>query len=416
MENNVLIEFRDVCKRFDSKVILDHVNLKIYHGQVTTIIGKSGTGKSVLLKHIIGLLKPDEGTIYYKGKPINKMSRHEWDEYISQISYMFQNNALFDSMTVFENIALPLRQTTGLSQEEILRRVMFRVEQTELGEAVDKYPAELSGGMQKRVALARALVTEPSIVLFDEPTTGQDPIRRNAIMSMVVEYQQKLGFTAVLVSHDLPDVFFISNRVLVLDEGSIVFQGSPEELDQFDHPFVDEFIASLEGFQERLTGLYSKRSFKVRYQTALRRRHPKETFTLVTFAIDRFDLVTENLGHEKAQTVIKALGEYINKHFAGVGGFSTRTARDLFLTVLPYSDLKEAEQILHDFREDLREHGLLKIGSQAGVGSKPCFEFHVFAGLAEGVTDEDIESVVASAESKRKVIARFQCEKRGDAI
>jgi phospholipid/cholesterol/gamma-HCH transport system ATP-binding protein len=416
MENNVLIEFRDVCKRFDSKVILDHVNLKIYEGQVTTVIGKSGIGKSVLLKHIIGLLKPDEGTIYYKGKPINEMSRREWDEVISRISYMFQNNALFDSMTVFENIALPLRQTTKLSQEDIKRRVMFRMEQTELVGAGDKYPAELSGGMQKRVALARALVTEPSIVLFDEPTTGQDPIRRNAIMSMVAEYQQKIGFTAVLVSHDLPDVFFISNRVLVLDEGRIVFQGSPEELDQSGHPFVDEFITSLEGFQERLTGLYSKRSFKVRYQTALRRRRPKETFTLVTFAIDQFHLVTENLGHERAQRVIKALGEYINKHFASIGGFSTRTARDLFVTVLPYSDLTEAELILNDFREDLREHGLLEIGNQAHVSSKPCFEFYIFAGLAEGMTDQDIESVVASAESRRKAIARFECEKRGDAI
>jgi len=300
-----------------------------------------------------------------------------------------------------------------LKEREIRREVMFRIEQTELSDAVDKYPAELSGGMQKRVALARALVTNPSIVLFDEPTTGQDPIRRNAILSMVAEYQRKLGFTAVLVSHDLPDVFFISNRILVLHEGKVVFQGSPEELDQCDNAFVDEFIQSLEGFQERLTGLYSKRSFKVRYQTALARGHPKETFTLVTFAIDEFGLVTENLGHEKALKMVKTLGDYINKHFADVGGFSTRTATNLFVTVLPYSDLAETEQILNDFCEDLQRQGLLEIGNQADMYSGSCFEFFVSAGLAEGRTDQDIESVVASAESKRKPIARFQCETRG---
>jgi phospholipid/cholesterol/gamma-HCH transport system ATP-binding protein len=412
MENTPLIEFKDVCKHFGSRPVLDHVNLKIFEGDVTTIIGKSGTGKSVLLKHIIGLITPEEGTICYNGNSIHEMGGRAWDEYINRISYMFQNNALFDSMNVFENIALPLRQTKKFKQEEIHRKVMFRIEQTELGDAVNKYPAELSGGMQKRVALARALVTHPSIVLFDEPTTGQDPIRRNAILSMIAEYQRKLGFTAVLVSHDLPDVFFISNRILVLHEGSVVFQGTPEELDECENPFVDEFVESLEGFQERLTGLYSKRSFKVRYQTALAHGHPKETFTLITFAIDQFDLVTEHLGHEKAQKIIRTLGNYINKHFADVGGFSTRTATDLFVTVLPYSDLEETGQILHDFSEDLKEQGLLEIGSQADVNSGSCFEFHVSAGVAEGKAEQDIESVVVSAESKRKAIARFQCENR----
>jgi phospholipid/cholesterol/gamma-HCH transport system ATP-binding protein len=412
MEDSPLIEFKDVCKAFDSKPVLDHVSFEICEGQVTTIIGKSGTGKSVLLKHIIGLIKPDEGTICYKGKPIDEMSAGEWTGYISRISYMFQNNALFDSMNVFENVALPLRQGTKLKEKEIRLEVMFRIEQNELSDAVDKYPAELSGGMQKRVALARALVTSPSIVLFDEPTTGQDPIRRNAILSLVAEYQRKLGFTAVLVSHDLPDVFFISNRILVLHEGKVLFQGSPEELEQCDNPFVDEFVQSIEGFQERLTGLYSKRSFKVRYQTALAHGYPKETFTLITFAIDHFGLVTENVGHEKAQKIIKNLGNYINKHFVDVGGFSTRTARNLFVTVLPYSGLAETKQILNDFCQDLQRQGLVEIGNLAHVNAESCFEFFISAGLAEGKTDQDIESVVASAESRRKPIARFQCEKR----
>ncbi len=278
---NALIEFKNVTKRFDNRTILDKVNLKIYEGQVTTLIGKSGVGKSVLLKHIIGLLSPDQGTILFRGKPLDGLTKPEWNMYLSQISYMFQNNALFDSMTVFENIALPLIQTTSLSQKSIEGKVMATIEQTEIGDVASKYPSELSGGMQKRVALGRALVTDPEIVLFDEPTTGQDPIRKNAILSMIAQYQRKFGFTAILISHDLPDVLFISNRILILYEGAIIFQDKPEALDRFEHPFVDELIRSIEGFQEQLTGLYSKRHFKVLYQSALSRKHSDD------FSVDR---------------------------------------------------------------------------------------------------------------------------------
>ena len=199
-----LIEFRDVIKSFDEKIILDKANLAIYENQITTIIGKSGTGKSVLLKHIIGLLSPDEGDILFSGRPIREMKKNEWDMHRSRISYMFQNNALFDSMSVFDNIALPLRQTTNMGKKEIEQKVISRSEQMELADALFKYPSELSGGMQKRVALARALVTDPSIVLFDEPTTGLDPIRKNIILSMIAHYRKQFGFTAILISHDIP--------------------------------------------------------------------------------------------------------------------------------------------------------------------------------------------------------------------
>jgi phospholipid/cholesterol/gamma-HCH transport system ATP-binding protein len=218
---NPLIEFQKVSKRFNNHMVLDQVDLTIYEGEISTIIGKSGSGKSVLLKHIIGLLTPDEGTILFRGQPIQKMSKSERDRYFSQISYMFQNNALFDSITVFENIALPLRQTTPLSQKAIEERVGARMAQMELTDVAQKYPSELSGGMQKRVALSRALVIDPKMVLFDEPTTGQDVIRRNAILSMIAQYQRQFGFTAVLISHDVPDVFFISNRILALNQGKI---------------------------------------------------------------------------------------------------------------------------------------------------------------------------------------------------
>ena len=158
MDQQPLIEFRNVTKRFGERTILDGVNFSIFAGEVTTIIGLSGTGKSVTLKHIIGLLTPDSGEILYQGKPISRMSKQEWTDYISRISYMFQNNALFDSMTVFENVALPLKRTTRLSRKEIESKAMTRIDQAELREVAHKYPSEISGGMQKRAALARAMV------------------------------------------------------------------------------------------------------------------------------------------------------------------------------------------------------------------------------------------------------------------
>ena len=252
------------------------------------------------------------------------MKKGEWDRCRSQISYLFQNNALFDSMTVFDNIALPLRQTTTMSPKEIEKKVMARIEQTELAEAAAKYPSELSGGMQKRVALARALVTDPKIVLFDEPTTGQDPIRKNVILGTIAHYRKKFGFTAVLVSHDIPDVYFISDRIILLWEGKVAFQGPYEESTRVDHPMAEEFLRSLEGFQDELTGVLSKQMFRARYAMTLNERQTERTVTAVLFSV-QFDLLTETLGHVAAAEVLRGLGKYINTNFTPLGGFSVRT-------------------------------------------------------------------------------------------
>ena len=412
MEKQPIIEFKGVTKRFDTRTILEGVDFQIYEGEVTTLIGLSGTGKSVTLKHIIGLLKPDEGQVLYRGKPINQMSKKEWNAYISRISYMFQNNALFDSMTVFENVALPLRQTTRMSKKEIEKKALASIEQTELSEVAYKYPSELSGGMQKRAALARALVTDPSLVLFDEPTTGQDPIRKNAILGMVAEYQNRFGFTALLISHEIPDVYFISNRILALYDKKIVFQGSPDEFEEFDHPFREEILTSLESLQEDITGLYSKRHFKVRYQTDLSRRHPDATYAVAAFAVDDLDTIIEHMGHDAAQEIIRSLGSYINKHFGAVGGFSSRQTINEYATVLPYSNLEEAESIMADFKKDFREHGLPNIKSMADgeKANEDWFEFSILAGLAQGKPQIEIESVMEFARFNQKPIARFQCE------
>jgi phospholipid/cholesterol/gamma-HCH transport system ATP-binding protein len=415
MEKEPIIEFKGVTKRFDTRTILNKVDFQIYEGEVTTLIGLSGTGKSVTLKHIIGLLKPDEGQILYRGKPIDEMSKKEWNAYIGQISYMFQNNALFDSMTVFENVALPLRQTTHLDKKTIADKVMAAIEQTELSEVFDKYPSELSGGMQKRAALARALVTDPSLVLFDEPTTGQDPIRKNAILGMVAEYQNRFGFTALLISHEIPDVYFISNRILALYGKKIVFQGTPDEFEEFEHPFREEILTSLESLQEDITGLYSKRHFKVRYQTDLSKRHPDAMYAVAAFAVDDLDTIIEHMGHDAAQEIIRALGSYINKHFGAVGGFSSRQTINEYATVLPYSDLQEAERIMADFKKDFREHGLpdLKALGEGEKVSEGFFEFDILAGLAQGKPQIEIESVMEFARFNQTPIARFQCERGG---
>lgn len=238
-KNPVVLE--NIYKRFGSNEVLKGVSLEIQKGKVTVIIGKSGEGKSVLLKHIIGLLEPDKGNIYFDGMLLKNMTRKELKTFRKRISYMFQGNALFDSMTVFENIALPLYENNE-KKDIIEKSVKKRIEQLELVGSENNYPSELSGGMQKRVALARALVNEPEIVLFDEPTTGLDPIRKNYVHEMISDYQKKFGFTAVLVSHEIPEVFKFADEIIMLDEGKVVFTGTKEELENSNSIHIKNFI------------------------------------------------------------------------------------------------------------------------------------------------------------------------------
>ena len=404
-----LIEFKDVTKRFGSRTVLERVNLQIYEGQVTTIIGLSGAGKTVLLKHIIGLIKPDEGTIFSRGQPLSEMNRNERAAHLAQVSYMFQGNALFDSMTVYQNIALPLRETTNLGKAEIDRRVMARIEQTELGDAVHKYPSELSGGMQKRAALARALVTDPRIVLFDEPTTGQDPVRKNAILSMIAEYQRRFGFTAVLVSHEIPNVFFISNRILALYDRTVVFQGTPAELENFDHPFKEEVIQSLEGLQEELTGQHSRRQFKVLYHNLLKRRALGGAYCVAVFTLEKWGDIIAGLGHEAAQEAILSMGAFIDNHLGPIGGFSARHRVNEFVAMLPYSDLAEAEGMMKDLIKDFQEQGIRDMwaGARKKAASGRSVEFIVQGGLTEGRPIAEMDAVIGWAKNQQKEIGRF---------
>jgi len=229
-------------KHFGEKTVLDGIDLDVVRASVTTIIGKSGIGKSVLLKCIAHILKPDAGQILLDGEPISHSRKSAPQEEGLSFSYMFQNNALFDSLTAFENIALPLRETCALSHADIRGRVMDMLEQLELGDSAQCYPGELSGGMQKRVALARALITNPQLVLFDEPTTGLDPERKFSVFEMIADYRERFGFTALLVSHDIPEVFEVSDKVAWLDGGRIKFFGDPVDLDLSEDEALSGFL------------------------------------------------------------------------------------------------------------------------------------------------------------------------------
>ena len=409
-----LIEFKNVTKRFGEKTVLNEVNLSIYENQITTIIGKSGTGKSVLLKHIIGLLKPDEGTISFQGIPVDTMKKSEWEERRSQIAYLFQNNALLDSMTVFDNVAFPLRQTTDLSKVEIEKKVLKRIDDLELTDAVGKFPSELSGGMQKRVALARALVTDPKIVLFDEPTTGQDPIRKNMILSMITHYRRKFGFTAVMISHDIPDVFFISDRIIILWEGGVGFEGTYEEAIKQKLPLIDEFLRSLEGFQDELTGLLSREAFRVHYAAMLEGTATVTAVSAALFSV-RLKLLHEALGPQASMEILRALGEYTNRRFKPIGCFSARHSRDEILTIFPHTNADEAKELVTGFAQELKQEALANILNitASKIDAETSFDIYIRAGITEVLPTDDIEQINERARAKQEIVATHQCEAGG---
>lgn len=244
-----LIEIKDLHKSFQGREVLKGINLSLSAGVLTAIIGKSGEGKSVLLKHIIGLMRPDSGDVWFEGRPLGRMKGAERRALKGEMSYMFQGMALFDSLTVFDNIALPLREKLRLPEKKVRELVNVKLEQLELTESPLSYPSQLSGGMQKRVALARALVTEPKIVLFDEPTTGLDPLRKWAVFKLIRDSRQAFGFTAVLVSHDIPEVFHVADRVVLLDEGRIAFDGPASQALAGDDPALRAFMPYTAGLE-----------------------------------------------------------------------------------------------------------------------------------------------------------------------
>ncbi|MGV8079516.1 MAG: ABC transporter ATP-binding protein [Syntrophales bacterium] len=243
-----MVKLVDIHKSFGKQKVLDGLNLTVEEGKTTVIIGRSGGGKSVLLKHIIGLIRPDRGQVLVDGQDITTLNDKDLNEVRKKFGMLFQEAALFDSMNVAENVAFPLREHTRMSNGEIMDIVRDRLGAVGLSGVEEKMPSELSGGMRKRVGLARALAMRPQIILFDEPTTGLDPVMTEAINQLIVETQRIFNLTCVVISHDIQSVFEIGHRVAMLYEGRIIEYGTPEEVRASRNPVMVQFLAgSIEG-------------------------------------------------------------------------------------------------------------------------------------------------------------------------
>jgi len=243
----VVIELAGVRKHFGSQQVLAGVDLLVCEGTTTVIVGGSGEGKSVILKHMLGLMRPDAGRVSIFGHDIAKASARELKDVRRDFGVLFQNVALFDSMTIFDNVALPLRERTQDSPQQIAARVDELFQMMDLPGVGGKYPAQLSGGMQKRVGLARALALNPKIVFFDEPTTGLDVHKSNEMYRLFHATQARVGYTAVIVSHDVPKIFKLSDHVALLAEGVIQGQLTPEEFQRSENPVIREFVETTMG-------------------------------------------------------------------------------------------------------------------------------------------------------------------------
>ncbi len=236
------VELVDLTKKLGTRMVLDGVNLAILKGETMSVIGGSGAGKSVMLKHVVGLMKPDRGCVKVNGTDISGGNREALEAARRTIGFCFQGSALLNSLSVFENVALPLREHESLDEAEIRKRVEEKLALVGLADAGSKLPAEISGGMKKRVGLARAIIRNPEIILYDEPTAGLDPVMGTAINDLILDMQKKLHVTSVLVTHDMSSTFRVSNRIAMLVKGRIVKLGTPAEFRASDDPMIQQFI------------------------------------------------------------------------------------------------------------------------------------------------------------------------------
>lgn len=249
-----LIELRQVSKRFGPLIVLDKIDLNIEAGKCIVIIGASGSGKSVLLKHIVGLLKPDSGQVYFAGQRIDDIPERRLADIRKRFGFLFQQGALFDSMTVEQNVAFPLDEHSQKTAEEISQIVHQKLDMVGLPDAGPKMPEELSGGQKKRVALARAIALDPEVILYDEPTTGLDPVRADVINEVILKLQNELKVTSIVVTHDMHSAFKVAHRIVMLHEAHLIFDGTPDEIRQSQDPMVSCFIRG-EATPQELAGL-----------------------------------------------------------------------------------------------------------------------------------------------------------------
>lgn len=245
MDKDFVINIEHVKKAFGKNVVLKDINLKVKEGESIVTLGKSGTGKSVILQCIAGLLKPDEGKILVYGENVPSLDDDELQAIRKKIGFLFQSGALYDSMSVRENLSFPLKRLTDLSDAEITTKVVEALENVGLANAIDKMPSELSGGMKKRIGLARTLITDPKIMLYDEPTTGLDPATSREISQLVLEVQKKYKTSSIIVTHDMECARMVADRIVVLKDGVYIVEGTFDELQKNDDPFVKSFFEGL---------------------------------------------------------------------------------------------------------------------------------------------------------------------------
>jgi len=239
-----IIEIEDLSKAFGEKVILDNISLNVKTGENLVVFGRSGTGKSVLLKCIIGLLKPDSGNIFIKGQDITKVKHKELNKIRKHTSFLFQGAALYDSMTVRENLAFHLTRNVKVTEKEAEEKILHTLDLVSLREAIDKMPSELSGGMKKRIGLARSIITDPEVIFYDEPTTGLDPISSKEISELIRDLQKELNMTSIIVTHDLICANIIADRAIFLRDAKVAYEGTLDELTKSDDKYLQNFFST----------------------------------------------------------------------------------------------------------------------------------------------------------------------------
>lgn len=393
----LLIQFTDVHKSFGNLTVLNGLNLNVYKGQITTLVGPQGAGKRIVLNHIAGQMKPDSGGVVYDGQALSHDTAGAGTPWPQVCSPIFRETALLDALNVFENIALPLREQAGVSESAVRERVSDIINRLELGPVGRDFPFQLSGEANKTVILARALVTGPQIVLFDRPAAGMDPIRKNAVYSLIAECQNAMGFTAIITSQDVPDVFEISHRVAMLDGGRIFFEGTPAEIRDAQDPAITGFLQEADdsgGGPEVTADQPSNDSFDQLY--------PGD-FAVVILSVDNMDEIRKKLDNSGAEKALQTLADQIQSNVRGADR-CIYLPPDKIQIQLPHTDMEQSRQVCAKLA------GAMNAGTIAAVQPEPGAFFSINAGFAQARGDSSVEQVMALAESMQTPFYKFNLD------